>query len=87
MISADHTVSVYFKAVLFCIHSLASCDRYHLVDVIYRAAAAEVVYRTGDTLEDRTDCICTTESLNELVSDVTYLEAWEYKYICMTCDL
>ena len=72
---------------LFCIHCLAGGDCDHLVDVVNRAAAAEVVHRTGDTLEDRTDGVCIAESLNELVGDVSYLEAREYEYICVSRDL
>ena len=42
---------------LFCIHSLASGDGNHLVDVVNRAAAREVVHWTSDTLKDWTDSI------------------------------
>ena len=60
---------------------LASCDSYHVVDVIYRATTREVVYRTGNTLEDRTDSDGTTQALNELVADVTNLEVRNYQYV------
>ena len=63
--------------LLLRVHGLASCDCNHLVDVVYRATAAEVVNWLCDTLEDRADRICISKSLNELVGDVTYLEAWE----------
>ena len=76
-----------FCSRLLRVHCLASCDCYHLVDVVYRAAAAEVVNRTCNTLEDRSDSVCVTKSLNELVADVTNLEAWEHKDVCVTCDL
>ena len=65
----------------------ASCDGNHLVDVVNRASAAEVVDRTGDTLEDRTDGICISKPLNELVSDVSDLKAREYKHIRVTGNL
>ena len=72
---------------LFCIHSLACSDGYHLVDIINRTAAAQVVYRTCDTLEDRSDGICISESLNQLVTDVADLKAREYENVCVTGDL
>ena len=72
---------------LFRVHRLASCDSDHLVDVIYRTATAEVIYRTCDTLEDRSDCVSVSKSLNELVCDVTYLEAREYENVSVTGDL
>ena len=73
--------------LLLRVHCLASCDGNHLVDVVYRATAAEVVHWLCDTLEDRTDSVCISKSLNELIGDVTYLKAWEYEYVCMTGDL
>ena len=70
-----------------CIHSLASCDSYHIVDVIYRATTRKVVNRTSDTLEDRTDSDGTTQALNELVADVTNLEVRNYQYVSLTSYL
>ena len=71
---------------LFCIHSLAGSDCHHLVDIIYRAASAEIIYRTGDTLEDRTDRICVSKSLDELISDISDLKAREHEHIRMSGD-
>lgn len=71
---------------LLRVHSLACCDCNHLIDVIYRTAAAEIVYRACNTLENRADSICIAESLNKLVGNVSYLEAWEYENIGMTGD-
>ena len=58
-----------------CIHSLASCDSYHIVDVINRATTAQVVYRTSNTLKDRADSDSIAQTLNELIADVTNLKA------------
>ena len=80
-------LALYICTRLLRVHCLASCDCHHLVDVVYRAAAAKVVDRTGDTLEDWSDSVCVTESLNELVADVTNLEAWEHENISVTCNL
>ena len=71
-------------ASLLSILCLASCDGYHVVDVINRATTREVVYRTGNTLEDRTDSDGTTQTLNELVTDVTHLKIRNYQYISLT---
>ena len=70
--------------LLLSVHCLASCDSYHVVDVIYRATTRKIVNRTGNTLEDRTDSDGTTQALNELVADVTYLEVWNYQYVSLT---
>ena len=69
-----------------CIHSLASCDSYHIVDVINRAATAQVVYWTSNTLKDRTDSDSIAQTLNELIADVTNLKAWYYQYVSLTSD-
>ena len=71
---------------LFSVHSLACSDCDHLVDVVNRAAAAEVVHRTGDTLEDRSDGVSIAEALHELVTDVAHFETWEYEHVCVACD-
>ena len=72
---------------LLSVLCLASCDSYHVVDVIYRATTREVVYRTSDTLEDRTDSDGTTQALNELVADVTNLEVWNYQNVSLTSNV
>ena len=66
---------------LLSILCLASGDSYHVVDIIYRATTREVVYRTSDTLKDRTDSDGTTQALNELVADVTNLKVRNYQYV------
>ena len=53
--------------MLFGIHSLACSDGNHLVDVVYRTTATEVIYRACDTLEDRTEGFCSAKTLNHLV--------------------
>ena len=69
---------------LLSILCLASGDSYHVVDIIYRATTREVVYRTSDTLKDRADSDGTTQTLNELVTDVTHLKVRNYQYISLT---
>ena len=49
---------------LLSVLCLASCDGYHVVDVINRATTRKIVNRTGNTLEDRTDSDGTTQALN-----------------------
>ena len=71
---------------LFCIHCLTSSDSYHVVDIVNRATTREVVDRTSDTLEDRTDSYGIAEALYELITDVTNLEVREYQYVSMTSD-
>ena len=68
---------------LLSILCLASCDSYHVVDVIYRATTRKIVNRTGNTLKDRTDSDGTTQTLNELVADVTNLEVWNYQTLAL----
>ena len=41
--------------LLLGIHCLTSSNGNHVVDVIYRAATAEVIHRTCNTLQHRTD--------------------------------
>ena len=69
---------------LLSVLCLASCDSYHVVDVIYRATTRKIVNRTGNTLKDRTDSDGTTQTLNELVADVTNLEVRNYQYVSLT---
>ena len=71
-------------SLFLCVHSLACCDGHHLVDVVNRATTAEVVDRTGNTLEDRTECHCSTEAFHKFVGDVTYLEAWYHQHVSVS---
>lgn len=73
--------------LLFCVHRLAGGDCDHLVDVIYGAAAAQVVDRTGDTLEDRSDGVGASKTLNELVCDVADLEVREDEDVGLSGDV
>ena len=70
--------------LLFSVHCLASCDSYHVVDILYLATTREVVDRKCDTLKDRTDGNGVAETLNELVRDVAYFEIRNNEYIGMT---
>ena len=72
---------------LLSILCLASGDSYHIVDIIYRATTREVVYRTSDTLKDRADSDGTTQTLNELVADVTNLKVRNYQYVSLTSNV
>ena len=74
-------------AFCLCVHRLAGGDCDHLVDVIHGAAAAEIVDRAGDTLEDRSDGVGVAEPLDELVADVADLEVGEYEDVGVACDL
>ena len=73
--------------MLFGIHSLACCNGNHLVDVVYRTSAAEVVHRTCDALQNRTYCHCVAKTLYKFVRNVSYLKAWEYEHVCLSCDV
>ena len=75
-----------FHQMLFCVHCLARSDSNHLVDVVNAAAAAEVVHRTGDTLEDRTNGVSSSKTLNKLVADVSDFEVRCNQDICFTSD-
>jgi hypothetical protein len=48
------------------------------VDVFRETTARKVVNRSSKTLEDWTYGLYATETLNELVCDVTNFERWEY---------
>jgi hypothetical protein len=75
------------RGPLLSIHCLAGCDGNHLVDVVNRASAAQVVHRASDTLEDRADSVGTAKTLNELVADVANLEAWSNENVSLACDV
>ena len=65
----------------FCVHCLAGCYRYHIIYILYRTAAAKVVYRACYTLEDRAYGNSVAKALYQLVCDVSYLKAWEHEHI------
>ena len=73
--------------LLLRVHGLAGGDGYHVVDVFYGAAAREVVYRTGDTLEDGADGDGVAQALDELIGDVTHFEAGEYQHVGVAGNL
>ena len=77
----------YWGSTLFCIHCLAGCDCHHLIDVINRASAAQVVDRTGDTLKDRSYRIGISKSLYKLVCNVADFQIREYQNVCLSCNL
>ena len=82
-----HTGRGWGWALFLSVHCLTSSDSYQVVDVLYRATTAQVVDRTSDTLKDRTDSSSTSETLNQLIGDVSYLEAWHNQYVGLTCNL
>ena len=63
-----------FNVLLFGVHGLTRGDGYHVVDVVDRATAREVVDRTCDTLQNRTDGDGITQTLNHLITDVSNLK-------------
>ena len=72
--------------MLFCVHCLARSDSNHLVDVVNAAAAAEVVHRTGDTLEDRTNGVSSAKTLNQFIADVSYFKVRCNQDVSFTSD-
>ena len=72
---------------LLRIHSLAGGDGNHLVDVVHRAASAQVVHRTGYSLKDRADCISISQTLHEFVTDISHLEVRCHKHVSLACNL
>ena len=66
-------------------NGLVSGDNDHLHNVLYLAAAAQVVDRSSYTLQDWTYCISTRETLYQLVADIARLQIWENKHIGFAC--
>ena len=73
--------------LLLGVHSLTRGDGNHVIDVINRAATRQIVYWTGDTLKNRTDSDSVTQTLNQLIADISNLEVREYKYVSLTSNL
>ena len=67
--------------LLFSSNSLIGGDSHHLVNIVYRAATAEVVYRCSHPLEDRPYSHSTTEALYQLVGDVTHLKPQRFALV------
>ena len=53
-----------------CGNGLIGRNGYHLVDIVYGAAARKVVHGAGNALKDRTDCRGMAETLHKFVTDV-----------------
>ena len=66
---------------------LTSGDGDEVVDILDRATAREVVHRTGDTLQDRTNSSSTSQTLNQLIGDVTYLQTRHHQHVGLTSNL
>ena len=79
--------SILLVASLFRVHSLTGGNGNHIIDILYGAAARQVVDRTCDTLQDRTNGYGITSALYEFITDITYLQVREYEDVCLTCDL
>ena len=59
----------------------------HEVDYIICAAAPrKVVHGTGQSLENGADGLHATQSLGNLVADISRLEIGEDEHVCMTCN-
>ena len=65
--------------LLFQTDCLIAGDRYHFVNIIDRATAREVVYRSGHTLQDRTYGFCSGKTLHQFISDIAHFEGGEYE--------
>ena len=72
---------------LLRIHRLAGGDGDEVVDIFHAAAAAEVVDRLGDALEDGANGFGVVEALDELVGDVADFQIGEYQNVGGTRDL
>ena len=68
-------------ALFFSIHSLAGGDGNHVVDVVNGAATREIVHRTGDTLQNRTDSDSIAETLHHLITYVAHLKVREHEHV------
>ena len=66
---------------------MARGDGHHLVDVVHRTAAAEVVHGTCNTLQDGADGLCSAQALHQLVGDVAHLEAGHHEHIGPSGDV
>ena len=76
-----------FYVLLLSVHSLTSRDSHHVVNILYGATTREVVDRTSNTLQDRTDSYGITQTLNELLANITNLQVGEYEDISFTGDV
>lgn len=72
--------------LLLCVHCLASCDSYHVVDIVYRATTRKVVHWTGNTLKNWTNSDSIAKTLNKLVADIANLKVRNDKHIGMTSN-
>ena len=73
--------------MLLGIHCLTSGDGHHLVDVVNRASATEVVHRASNTLKDRTEGNSAAKTLNKLICYVTNFKARYNEHICTASDV
>ena len=68
------------------VHGLAGGDGDHLVDVVDGAAAAEVVDRAGDALEDGAYGLGLTDPLDDLLGDVADFQGREDEHVGLAGD-
>ena len=72
---------------LFLCDSLIAGDGDQFVNVINRAAAAEVVAGLGEALQHGTDSFGTSQTLDEFVCDVADFEAGEHEGVGLAGDI
>ena len=66
--------------------SLVGSDGNHLVYVVDATSALQVVYRTSDTLQDRSYGSSVAQTFNQLVRDVSYFQTRNNQYISFSGD-
>ena len=85
--SIVHKLYIVHLSFVHLFNCLISRNNYHLHNVLYFATAAQVIHRSGDTLQNRTYSVRTAEALNQLVSDVSGLQIREHEYVRFACYL
>ena len=77
----------FLSLFLFLCDSLIAGDGDQFVNVINRAAAAEVVAGLGEALQHGTDSFGTSQTLDEFVCDVADFEAGEHEGVGLAGDI
>ena len=75
-----------YKQVYLRSLSLNSSKSYGSNDILNGAASGKVVTGLIETLE-YCNCLALTETLSDLISDITCLKVGEYEYVCVACNL
>ena len=77
----------FLSLFLFLCDSLIAGDGNQFVNVINRAATAEVVAGLGETLQHGTDGFGTGQTLDEFIGDVAHLKAGEHEGVGLAGDI